>query len=245
MKVQQWFDDGCNYQQGISIYMGLKKSQPNLIRLFKLKQNSYTTSKLKHELKKFKNLEVENISFTETSPTPPPQTPPPPPKEPDNLSSKYYKPLLINMLPVELHAMYIEQKKDFATACSLKMQLNNLAPEDENTALKLCLEIERLFDKIEAAWKVFDHYTETKQILKINTNSFYDLTPAQLLQRRNYKRSNLSKTKNKIKNLKQQLKTVKTKGLKTKVEVNLAKAKEKKVNLEIDINALSELINKK
>ena len=240
MKVNDWFKNGCNYQQGVLIYAGLKKSKPNLIRLFRLKENAYNTQKLKNELTKFKEVQIEQTFISEvTTKTSAKPTPA------QNQTTTTYKPLLINQLPVELHPVFIQQKQDFATACSLKIQLNNLTPEAEDEALKLCIEIESLFDKIEAAWKILDHYQETKEILQLQDNSFSNLTPAQLLQRRNQKRSTLSKTKSKIKQLNASLLKAETKALKTKIETTIARAKEKEINLQVDIQKLTDLINGK
>ena len=257
MKINDWFLNGCNYDEGVTIYAALKQSNTNLLRLFKRKNSVNNLAKLTYELSKFKTIEIKETTFKEiTTPTPPEQTPTENTSHPElvegpkvnpqvDLSKKTYKPLLINQLPVQLHPTYIQQKSDFATACSLKIQLNALAPENEETALKLCIQIEELFDSIERAWKVLDHYTETNTILEVKQTNFNHLTPAQLLQRRNQKRSTLSKEKAKQKRLEASFLKAETIALKTKITVNTTRTKEKQAQLCNDIAQLTELINKK
>ena len=262
MKINQWFIDGCDYDQGVALYTALPKARMNLVRLFKLKFSTVYHEKLKYELSKYKEVTVEtilvatqpkkvnpqvdlpkykiNIHIDGTQKTPPEKSQ----SSEYSAQPKTYKPLLINELPVALHPTYIKQKQEFATVCSLKIQLNALAPEQEQEALKLCIEIEELFDSIERAWKVFDHYKEHNTILEVATNDFSDLSPAQLLQRRNQLRSRFSKEKTKISNWNTALKTATTKALTTKLSTKIERASEKKIQLETDIARLSELINK-
>lgn len=252
MKVNDWFLNGCNYNEGVQIYAGLKNSSHNLLRLFRQKETAYNTAKLFNELSKYKDVSIKETFIKEIASQPNQELTEDRKlnifidgsekvKQPVTLHS--YKPLLINMLPVELHPVFIEQKSNFATVCSLKLQMNNLAPESEEKALILCLEIEELFDKIESAWKILDHYIETKEVLKIANTSFSELTPAQLLQRRNYKRAALSKEKTKLKHLEATLLEATTIALKTKLNVQIARTKEKKINLQVDIQKLTELVN--
>jgi len=121
MKVNDWFNNGCNYQEGVLIYAGIKQSKMNLLRLFKLKQSNYNLEKLKYELSKFKEVEIKETVISEVIEKPK-STPESKPQEPAPTSN--YKTLLISDLPVELHPTFIQQKNNFATACSLKIQLN-------------------------------------------------------------------------------------------------------------------------
>lgn len=239
MTVNNWFTNGCNYQEGVIIYAGLKNSKANLLRLFKLKESNYNKQKLKYELSKFKEVAIAKTVITEVSNTP--GNTAIPPKAPKPSQEPTYKPLLIRDLPIELHPTFIQQKKDYATVCSLKMQLNNVGPEEN--ALGLCLQIESLFDAIEAAWKILDHYTDTKTILKVATNNFTELTPPQLLLRRNSKRSSLTKANKLITKYKNTDTTKLNVSQKTKLAVNLERQQLKVIQLEKDINALNELIN--
>lgn len=236
MKIKDWFNNGCNYEEGIAIYASLEKAKPHLLQLFKRKTTNAFKEKLKYELSKFKESETSFTPLIAVKPIPAntfqvlTETP-------------KYKPVLISDFPVALHPVFIKQKNNFATACSLKIQLNALPPEAEEEALKLCLQIDALFDAIELAWKQLDHYTETKTVLEVKENDFTELTPAQLLQRRNNKRTVLTKSKKRLILLNE--KPTKTISEKTKKEVAIEKQKTKIAQLEKDIADLTNLINKK
>jgi hypothetical protein len=145
---------------------------------------------------------------------------------------------------VALHPVYIKQKTDFATACSLKMKLNQLDADQEAAALKLCIEIESLFDAIEHAWRIIDHYQDHKTILQLTTNDFDALSPAQLLQRRNLKRASISKIKKQLTELDAAaLKNNALPWLK-KIAIKREKLTEKQLQLEADVTQLQELIDK-
>jgi hypothetical protein len=237
MNIKEWFANGCNYDDGVAIYATLQTAKPNLLQLFKRKKTASFLEKLKYELSKHKDdvssftpLQIvkekkENTAITLH-------------KEPPA-----YKPVLISDFPVALHPVYIQQKNDFAIACSLKIQLNNLPAEDEETALKLCLEIDRLFNAIELAWKKLDHYTAHKTILEVQTNDFSGLTPAQQIQRRNTKRSNLTKAKKRLEVLRSRASL--NKSQQTKKEVAIEKQLSKINQIEEDILTLTNLINAK
>lgn len=231
MKITEWFNNGCNYDEGVAIYASLKDAKPNLLSLFKKKNSSAFLEKLKYELSKHKeSKETFTILIAQKEVT----------KINIITPESNYKPLRVSDFPMALHPVYLKKKQDFGMACSLKMQLNNLPDENEEEALKMCLEIDRLFDAIELAWKQLDHYSETKSILNVVINDFQNLTPAQHLQRRNQLRSNRSKA---IKRLEILSKTeAKTISEKTKLEINTEKMKTKITQLDNDIEELTKLI---
>jgi hypothetical protein len=243
MKINDWFNNGCNYEEGVAIYSSLKTSKINLIRLFKNKTASSYLEKLKYELSKYKETEVVlNTTFKVVSTDVKTASSPGPIITPI-IEAPLYKQKLIRDYPIALHPVYIQQKNDYAIACSLKIQLNNITADEENNdeALNICLQIDRLFDAIELAWKQLDHYTDTKTILEINTNDFSALSPAQLLQRRNNYRSNLTKANKHLKVM--QSKEAVSIADKTKLEVKTEKQLKKIIQLEENIQSLNNLIN--
>ena len=224
MKINDWFTNGCNYEEGVAIYASLKTSKINLLRLFQKKNASTYLEKLKYELGKHKETEVVLNNFTVVSPGEKPTSAPAPIITPI-IEPPLYKQKLIRDYPVALHPVYIQQKNDYATACSLKIQLNNVDGRKrfDGEALKLCLEIERLFDAVELAWKQLDHYTETNTILVVKEHDFSDLTPGQLILKRNSKRSSLTKAKRLVANYKAALLKPQTIAQKTRIEVKKEK----------------------
>jgi hypothetical protein len=237
MKINDWFNNGCNYEEGVAMYATLKEAKPNLLQLFKRKKTNAFADKLKYELSKYKD--------SETSFTPLIASVKKPIIKPDTVIEEKpkYKNVLISDFPVVLHPVFIKQKNDFATACSLKIQLNALPAEDEEKALEICLQIDALFDAVELAWKQLDHFTDTKTVLEIKENDFEKLSPAQLILRRNNKRTVLTKTKKRLEVL--LLQTPNTIKTTTKQEITIEKQKTKFAQLEKDIADLTFLINKK
>lgn len=238
MNIKEWISSEKDYTTGVALYAAHPKAKINLVRLFQLKKSSYNEQKLYNELVKCKDIAgptiIVSTSAETTTPTPPP-----------TIKKPTYKQSRLSDYPQELHPVFIKQKNDFYTACSLKVQLNALAPEAEEAALKICLQIEDLFDGIEAAWKILDHYTETNTILEVKEHDFSALTPGQLILKRNSKRSSLTKAKRLVANYKAALLKPQTIAQKTRIEVKKEKQLTKISQLEIDVDQLTKLINTK
>ena len=254
MKINEWFDNGCNYQEGVTLYGSLKGHSPNLLRLFLRKQSNANSDKLKYELGKYRKSTKTKIV------TPAIKQKPQKLKlnshfdnlntgndyikvDPKTANSKKGSFFSLNELHLDLHPLAIKQRNDFQTAISLHAQLVRLHPDEEGAALKLCIQIEDLFDAIETTQKVLDHYVKHKVVLNIEARNFKDLSPAQLLQSRNNKRISVSKYKKKVATLRLQLGQNLSKSEKTKTEVALEKAENKLLHHELELQQLNELIN--
>ena len=255
MDINRWFENGCNYQEGVTLYGSLKGHSPNLLRLFLRKQSNANSDKLKYELGKYRKSTKTKIA------TPAIKEKPVKLKlnshfdklnagntfvkiDPKSANSKqqdsFYS---LNELHLDLHPLAIKQRNDFQTAISLHAKLVRLHPDEEGAALKLCIQIEDLFDAIETTQKVLDHYVKHKVVLNIESRNFKDLSPAQLLQSRNNKRISVSKYKKKVAALTLQLGQNLSKSEKTKTEVALEKAENKLLHHELELQQLNELIN--
>lgn len=252
MKVNEWFSNGSNYNAGVLLYASLKGHSPNLVRLFLRKESPSNFEKLKYELGKFRettktkiaapvikekpqklkkvNLQVDNYKINH-QPKTNNQTP---------TSFYFYR---LNELHVDLHPLSQQQRANFQKAISLKLQLNEKHKDEEGVSLALCIEIEDLFDAIETAQKVLKHYVEHKVVLNIAPRNYTNLTPAQLVQRRNNKRGSVSKYSKKVNSLKSELGQNLSKSDKTKNEVALEKAENKLLHHELELQQLNELIN--
>jgi hypothetical protein len=241
-KINNWFESGCDYQSGITLYLSIEGHRSNLVRLFLRKESPRNLEKLKSELRKYRekttDKKTDKIVNTATQSNPIIN---------DKALDKSYKGYFyrLNQLPTQLHDLSIKQRNDFQTAIKLHLQLGNLHPMEEGAALKFCIEIENLFDSIETAQKVLDHYVQHKVILDIKPFDFSDLTPAQLLQRRNNKRASVSKYSKNVKTYKKQLQGDTSQSEKTKLEDLLEKANAKLLNLEMEIQQLNKYINGK
>ncbi len=246
MKVNDWFNSDCNYMEGVMLYQQQKGHSSNLLRLFLRKESVPNFEKLKYELSKFKesessavtkpkkvNLHVDFLEKNSKQQTVSINSTKPP-------SGYFYK---LNELHTDLHPLAMKQRNDFQKAISLKLRLNNMHPDEEGESLKLCIQIEDLFDAIETAQKVLDHYVEHKVVLNIEARTYNDYTGGQLADARRNKRTSVTKFKNKINTLKTALKSKLPLAEKTKLENQLQKDTEKLLKHELDLQELNELIN--
>ncbi|MFV9552076.1 hypothetical protein [Algibacter sp. PT7-4] len=249
MEIEKWFENGCNYHEGVTIYASLKEHSANLLRLFLRKQNTANIEKLKYELGKLRNP-------TNTKITPPvikenkQKLKIPPlstsleldPKLAKSHTNSFYK---LNQLHPDLHQLAIKQRNDFQTAISLHSQLTRLHASEEGLALKFCIQIEDLFDAIETTQKVLKHYVTHKVALNITSRSYKDYTGGQLADARRNKRTSVTKFKNKVSLLKSKLEQNLSKSEATKVKVALEKSENKLLHHEMELQQLNDLINKK
>jgi len=101
---------------------------------------------------------------------------------------------LISQYPIELHQDYQNRYKYWLEACSLKVELNAVHRKDEKTAYELQEKIMFCFEKMDKAQKALQHYQNHKRIIKTETKTdFSQLSPMELLLKRNSTRSNISK----------------------------------------------------
>jgi hypothetical protein len=251
MNIKNWFESGCDYETGLILYAKIPSHNRNLLRLFLKKSGGNYHEKLKYELGKHRELSNQDDGYqdklqtdTDLSSSNTQKDPSMPDHEVESEpSARYHRMLLINELPVELHPLYIQQKNDFATACSLKIHLNALAPEEETKAQYLCVKIESLFDSIEKAWKVFDHYRDHRVVIDLSPKGYDSYTPAQLLKAEVSKQSSISKLKRRIAGYRKNLEELKNEHQKAKCERALAKSSKALVQHELDLDKIRQLVN--
>lgn len=245
MTVEDWFSSGCEYSQGVMLYAQLKNSNKHLLRLFTIKESSYNLEKLKHELGKHKPVISESSIIKQSTKTKV--------KEEsiikatmqsndNNSNIGFYQ---LNQLPKELHPLSIEQRNSYQLAIASKLALNNLNPIEEGEALKLCIKIESLFDFIESTQKILKHYVDHKVVINTSSMTYEDLTPAQLLQRRNNKRSSITKYNKRL----EKLLVIDCKNFnkhqQSEYNRKLQKLQQKVLEYELEIEKLNQLIQTK
>ena len=245
MNVNDWFKNGCNYNDGVMLYRSIPTHSKNLLRLFLLKESRINIEKLRYELSKFKTsngIIVEASTVADTV------------KHISKIAKTSFDAKLanapangfyrLNQLPMELHEVAMKQRNNFQEAISLKLQLNNLLPEQEIEALKLCIAIEDLFDAIDGAQKTLDYYVKHKIVLQIAGRNYESFTPAQLVSARMNKRASITKHKKRVEMLKQKFGQNLSKNDKSKLEVQLQRATENLLKHEMELQQLNEIINK-
>lgn len=256
MKIKEFLQQkDFDYKQALVIYSGTKHPNQNLLRLFSQKKSLGNINKLKYELKKRQEEDfVSDLRGEETKPTSLGKgaanaqvitSKPPNFESSQDSAAKQFRFLQINDLPIELHPLFIQQKGEFANACSLKMQMNALLPEQQTKALEFCLEIERLFDSIEKIWKVFDHYTDHGEVLQLQVNKYQSSSPAQLIKAEANKRASITKTKKRVAQYETALPTLTTLQQQTKCKRALVKSSKGLLQHELDLEQIKQLMAKK
>ena len=242
MEINKWLSESGDYTQGLLLYASYKRHNRTALRLLQAKETPKNYKKLKYLLGKIPPTEAtSDINFIiESSPD-----------ETIHKNSDFnpseqstYRPLLLKDLPPELHPLYIKQKADFPTACSLKIKLNALAPNQENEALELSIKIERLFDSIEKSWQIFDHYLEHQVVLKIDAQDFSQKTAVALYKSEKSKRQLISKAKKRIVQLNKKLAMATNKEKKMKISRQIESKNEARIKHELELEKIIELINK-
>lgn len=266
MTINTWFSSGCDYQQGLVLYKALPNHNKNLLKVFCRKETLPNKMKLKYELQKniksqitnpVNNLLNSNNQVKESSI---------PVVKKVTETNKYYRKVLINQLPIELHSLYIQQKNDYNLYCSLKMQLNELSnirdgfgnlvlddcgnpkvkPQttiDIQKANVICLQIEDLFDAIDKTWQIIDHYFKTKEVIVIKEKNFENLSSGKLRDKLISVRGSITRQNQRKANLEKALDNAIAKKFKIKYQRDLAKCTAKIMQLEQDKLKLIQLRN--
>ncbi len=196
--IQQWFDNGCNYDEGLQLYASLKTCNKNLLRLFRLKNTVPNQKKLEYELSKFVNTKpvakktipvkkvititapLESVLFDETS-------------------LEKNKTIWLHELPTELHPVYLEATSLFRENCSLKWKLNCLPEEAETTALDLIKKIQSNFERNKLLWDKIQYFLTHRKVALSALSEFEGMTPVKLLQKQQLLYAAISKLNARVK----------------------------------------------
>lgn len=231
MTVQDWINEGKDYNTGVQLYIRLG-GNPNLIRLFLKRENKWNRNKLTYELKKFEDVEE-------------PEPEDVPVKKPSvNESAKFLKSKPISYYPPELHEVYLNRIKTFLKACSLKVQLNALDENDTLKSLEFQNEIWELFEANDNCWKILNHYEHTKQVLPVKSKSdFSELSPQKRVKKLHQLYANRSKRAKTILKMKNKLKVLEEGVSRRRLEYRINKKLAELQQMDLDIDKLKELID--
>lgn len=239
MTVQEWFENGCDYDQGVLIFTRIGKNR-NLVRVFSRKETNWNREKLKYELNKFRTNLGQIPARKLKKNTPPASTD-------KNIQSAELitiksKPMVA--YPVSLHPVYQRRIAAFYKAASLKVQLNDLAEESEEEALQLQFEIWGLIKVNNKCWKILSHYDDTGRIMPTeSTADFKELSPQELVNQRQKLYVNKSKRSKTILSKEAELSSEINPAKRLKLKEFIMKKKEELQAIENDIEQLTTLIN--
>lgn len=203
MNIQKWFDRSGSFAEGVELYSKLPQPSLHLLRMFKVESVS-NFIRLKYELKNAINKGFDSNKIPEI---------PEIPKIPDAIQVPEEDPGFLNQLiessskaefsketmamyPPELHSVYRERISNFYLACELKFKLNALPEANHDAALKLILQLESLWDKIDKSWTILHHWTDHHRIMPTEVSTDYStFSPMQLANEKGLLETRISKRK--------------------------------------------------
>lgn len=206
MKIQKWFDRAGSFAEGVELYSQLPNPSMHLIRMFKAESVS-NFIRLKYELKLAINKGLDKAGIPEIPENPKiPASVREPIEDPAFLkrlveasSNAAFAKETMAMYPPELHPVYRERISNFYMACELKFKLNALPEAANDEALKLILQIESLWDKIDKAWEILHHWTDHHRLMPTEVSKDYSkFTPMQLANEKGLLETRISKRKKTI-----------------------------------------------
>lgn len=103
---------------------------------------------------------------------------------------------LIAQYPVELHKTYQNAYRLWIESCGLKIQLNTIDDEDEESALEIQIKIFETMENFDKQKEILDHYNFHKRIMPTESKEdFSKLSPVELVNKRNSIRSLITRRK--------------------------------------------------
>lgn len=209
MDIQEWFANKGSYTDGLMLYSTLPNCNSNMLRNLQ-KENSANFLKLKYELKKASMSglsaivsKVENIA-----PEPKKEVKPEPLLEviiKQSADVSFQKETMA-LYPPELHSTYRERISNFYKACELKFQLNAVPARQDDDALKIIIQLEDLWTKIDRAWMILDHWKDHNRIMPVKeSEDFTVLSPVKIVMMRNNLEARISKRQKTIDSLSKQV----------------------------------------
>jgi len=239
--IQQWFDTGCNYDEGLQLYASLKTCNKNLLRLFRLKNTIPNQKKLEYELSKGLNSKpvvkktipiqkvitiqapIESVLFDET------------------LIEKS-KTIWLHELPTELHSVYLEATSLFRENCSLKWQLNFLPEEAETNALELIKKIQSNFERNKLLWQKIQYFMDHRKLPNSEPSKFEGMTPGKLVQRQQLLYASISKLKARLKENRKLYKETSVLNERDKYDRSIKKQEANLIQKNEELQAITRLI---
>lgn len=238
MKINLWFENGCNYEEGVLLYSSVKGCNQTLLKNFKRKETPALKEKLKYELKKYlvepkvllevnKKVVTSNKFDNEKPADIPPNK----------------KTTLLHELPEELRPVLLEANQLFREMCLLKVQLNELPPVAEEEALKIQLAIVGKRKKNELCWKRIDYYKEHKVLIQPKPRKIEQIPPARQLQKEQSLYAAISKLKKRVEANKKELEICIDFKEKNKLKRKIQKQESNILDKEEELQQLKDLIN--
>jgi hypothetical protein len=237
MDIKSWFSSQGSYADGVMLYSKLPTCNANVLRSF-ARENTANFLKLKYELKK------ASLSLTDTNVAQLVKVTPEPKKQikPEPLLQEIIKQSAavsfeketMAMYPMELHSTYRQRVSDFYLACELKFQLNSIADDNENDALKIIIQLDDLWTKIDRAWMILGHWKDHNRIMPTESHEdFSQVSGNKLVMLRDNLQSSISKREKTIESMQERVKaSPEDRTLLNLLNRKLEQLEQKKIDLE-------------
>lgn len=209
MDIKSWFSSQGSYADGVLLYSKLPNCNANLLKSFS-RENTANFTKLKYELKKASlSLTDTNVGQLVKVAPEPKKTPNPEPLLQEIIKQSVavsFEKETMAMYPMELHATYRQRVSDFYLACELKFQLNSIADDDEHDALKIIIQLDDLWTRIDRAWMVLGHWKDHNRIMPTESHEdFSQVSGNKLVMLRDNLQSSISKREKTIESMQERV----------------------------------------
>lgn len=184
-QIDQWFEDGADFDTGVAIYKSLPRPKSTIIRSFSRGKNSYNKSLLIKELRVFKTVKplpekkasVQKIKENVQRPATDRVVQQEQLQETQKKKSaeRFFQRITYASLPPELKPRYREVRDLFYDMCDLKFILNDIEEVVSPQALAIQLQIDELDTQRALIWKELEHWDKHKTFLPSGTEDFSKL----------------------------------------------------------------------
>lgn len=210
MDIQSWFTSQGSYADGLKLYSQLPSCNQNLMRSF-ARENTSNFLKLKYELKKAllsgQGAIVPKKEIIAPEPRKPIQPEPLLQEIIKQSANASFEKETMAMYPMELHSTYRQRISDFYLACELKFQLNATPDDDEENALKLIIQLDDLWTRIDRAWMILGHWKDHNRIMPTESHEdFSQVSGNKLVMLRDNLQSSISKREKTVESMKERVK---------------------------------------
>lgn len=237
MDIQSWFSSQGSYADGVMLYSKLSTCNGNILRSF-ARENTANFLKLKYELKKA-SLSLTDTNVAQYLKVAPEQ------KKPikseallqeiiKQSAAVSFEKETMAIYPMELHSTYRQRVSDFYLACELKFQLNSIADDDENDALKIIIQLDDLWTRIDRAWMILGHWKDHNRIMPTESHEdFSQVSGNKLVMLRDNLQSSISKREKTIESMQERVKaSPEDRTLLNLLNRKLEQLEQKKIDLE-------------
>lgn len=244
--IELWKSKGAPYQEGVLLYATLPTHNKILLKNLQKKQSPPLYEKLKYELSKIdksekvieKPLVGQNVSSQNVSKTSVVQYI-------EQQETKYAtkQALYFHELPLELRPILLEANTLFREMCLLKVQLNELPAQAQDTALKIQIEIANKQKKNALCWEKLEYWKVHKVAPKQAKGKFEHLSPANLVKQEQYLFASISKMKKRLEQNRILLQTVAGVTELNKIQRSIAKQESNLIAKNEELIQIKALIN--